>query len=168
MHYLEKLEDKCIDADLAFLTEPSPGMNDLQKAVFDHRGAALLLTLFELSRQRYDSAESQSLADRYVGSACRIIYNEFSTIRRTEDIAARIGISQHYLRHIFKDRCETGIKEFLINVRLERAGDLLVNSTLPLKAIADYCGFSSERHLCTVFKKLRGVSPGAFRAAGQK
>jgi AraC-like DNA-binding protein len=41
---------------------------------------------------------------------------------------------------------------------------LLENSTLPLKAIADGCGFASERHLCSIFKKLRGVSPGAFRA----
>ncbi len=168
MHYLEKLDDRCLAADLAFLAEPRPGMNDLQKAVFDHRGAALLLTLFELSRQRYDSAESHNLADRYAGSACRIIYNEFSTIRQTREIAAAIGISQHYLRHIFKARYGTGIKEFLINVRLERAGDLLINSTLPLKAIADSCGFASERHLCTVFKKQRGVSPGVFRTIAQK
>ena len=168
MRYIRSTTDKSLAADLAFLLKQAPPMNSLQQAVYDHRGTAMLLALLEKSLQSASSAESAGTPQWYAAEACRIIYNEFSTIRRTVDISSRIGISEHYLRHIFKDCYQTGIKDFITSTRLARAENLLINSTLPLKAIADYCGFASERHLCTVFKKLRGVTPGAFRSIGQK
>lgn len=164
MRYIKDSADKSLAADLAFLTNPPPRMNSLQQAVYDHRGAALLLALLEQSLQPASLDGAAGTAERYAAEACRIILNEFNTIRRLQSIAARIGISDHYLRHVFKARYQTGIKEFLTSTRLARAENLLENSTLPLKAIADGCGFASERHLCSIFKKLRGVSPGAFRA----
>ncbi|MFA7231982.1 MAG: AraC family transcriptional regulator [Victivallaceae bacterium] len=164
MRYINNTTDKSMAADLAFLLKPVPRMNSLQQAVYDHRGTALLLALLEQSLQPASSSEAIGSSQWYAAEACRIILNEFNTLRKTQDIAARIGISDHYLRHIFKDRYQTGIKDFIIFTRLARAENLLENSTLPLKAIAGDCGFASERHLCTVFKKIRGLSPGAFRA----
>lgn len=168
MRYIKSTTDKSLAADLNFLMKPAPHLNSLQQAVYDHRGTALLLALLEHSLQPASSAEAAGTRQWYASEACRIILNEFNTLRRTQDIAARIGISDHYLRHIFKDRYQTGIKDFITSTRLARAKNLLTNSNLPLKAIADYCGFASERHLCTAFKKAYNISPGTFRTAGQK
>ncbi len=168
MRYIKSTTDKSLAGDLAFLLKPAPHMNSLQQAVYDHRGTALLLALLEHSLQPASSAEAAGTRQWYAAEACRIILNEFNTLRRTQDIAARIGISDHYLRHIFKDRYQTGIKDFITSTRLARAKNLLTNSNLPLKAIADYCGFASERHLCTAFKNAYNISPGTFRSAGQK
>ena len=168
MRYIKGTTDRSLAGDSAFLLKPAPRMNSLQQAVYDHRGTALLLALLAQSLQPSSSAEAAGTLQWYAAEACRIILNEFNTIRRTQDIAARIGISDHYLRHIFKDRYQTGIKDFITSTRLARAKNLLTNSTLPLKAIADYCGFASERHLCTAFKNAYNISPGTFRSAGQK
>ena len=35
---------------------------------------------------------------------------------------------------------------------------------LPLGAISDMCGFSSQAHLTRWFKRIVGVTPGAYRA----
>jgi transcriptional regulator GlxA family with amidase domain len=50
-------------------------------------------------------------------------------------------------------------------VRVERAKDLLFNSSLSLSQIAYECGFSDQSHLTRVFSDSIGITPGAWRKA---
>lgn len=62
-------------------------------------------------------------------------------------------------------RLSTGMSphQWLLHRRIEKAKALLAGSTVPLAQIADVCGFSSQSHLSSVFKKHNGVSPGFWR-----
>ena len=47
--------------------------------------------------------------------------------------------------------------------RVETAQWMLVNTDTPLALIAVECGFADQAHFTSVFTRLAGVSPGAFR-----
>jgi AraC family transcriptional regulator len=54
---------------------------------------------------------------------------------------------------------------WLRGFRVERAKDLLLNSTLALAQIAYDCGFSGQSHFTRVFGEAVGITPGAWRRA---
>ena len=50
---------------------------------------------------------------------------------------------------------------YLTQVRANRARELLVRGE-PLSAVAYTCGFSDQSHLTRIFKKIFGITPGAY------
>ncbi len=99
----------------------------------------------------------------FAAAARKIISSEIGSPLSVNEIAARIGISGEYLRHVFKKQFGTGIKEFSLERRLDRAKELLLHSPMRLKEIAELCGFANERSFCTAFKSRTGTTPGDFK-----
>jgi AraC-like DNA-binding protein len=50
-------------------------------------------------------------------------------------------------------------------VRFERAKDLLLRTTRPIKQVAAASGFRNEKSFIRAFREWTGVSPGEFRQA---
>lgn len=51
----------------------------------------------------------------------------------------------------------------LRQLRIELACSLLLTTSQPLKVIAEEVGFCDEYYFSRVFRRLRGLPPGAFR-----
>ena len=62
-------------------------------------------------------------------------------------------------------RAATGYSphNYLLNLKLERAQELLRNPSMSLIDIALDCGFSSHSHMSRLFHKIVGVTPSAYR-----
>lgn len=54
---------------------------------------------------------------------------------------------------------------YVMAARVERARSLLLDSQRSLADIALLCGFNTQSHMTTVFRRFVGVTPGTFRAA---
>lgn len=54
---------------------------------------------------------------------------------------------------------------YVMAARVERARSLLLGSQRSLAEIALLCGFNTQSHMTTVFRRFVGVTPGTFRAA---
>jgi YesN/AraC family two-component response regulator len=80
-----------------------------------------------------------------------------------EKVAAHIHISSNYLCYLFKEN--TGFKfcEYINICRINVAKDFLDNSSNSLEMISFECGFNSQSHFSTTFKKYVGVSPNEYR-----
>jgi AraC family transcriptional regulator len=55
--------------------------------------------------------------------------------------------------------------QFIIGRRIERAKRLLISTDVSIAEIAFQAGFSSQSHLSDTFRRLSGVTPGAYRDA---
>jgi len=55
------------------------------------------------------------------------------------------------------------IIEEITRLRLERVKRLLVETELPIKEIAANSGYNDDAQLCTSFRKVEGLTPGAYR-----
>ena len=54
-------------------------------------------------------------------------------------------------------------KEYLINVRLQNATDLLRNSNYPVMEVAELVGYDDYGSFLKIFKKKYGMAPSQFR-----
>lgn len=79
-----------------------------------------------------------------------------------QDIADRMGISEIYLRKLFHTRYQTTPKQYVLQLRLQKAKQLLQETSLNVTQIAELCGFSSVYHFCRAFKEKMGVTPSQF------
>lgn len=77
-------------------------------------------------------------------------------------LAQRAGISEVYLRRLFLEQYGTTPKQYLLELRIQRAKQLLVDTSHTVTQVAEECGFSSVYHFCRVFKERTGITPTQF------
>lgn len=83
---------------------------------------------------------------------------------RVADFASRYFFSKEYLSRLFKQRHGANIYEYLQQVRMSRAKELLLNPDMKVKDIAQRTGFEEKSYFSKAFRTYFGVSPTAFRA----
>lgn len=137
-------------------SQPEPSL----RAVLNLRVTALLLRLHVSARQRDVTSDPREF---YVQRARAFLQTHFATVPHIAAVAEHVGVSEDYLRHLFRERERTSLNQEINRLRVERAKELLRHSRLPLKNIAEQCGFQNERYFCTRFAAIAGVTPGAFR-----
>ena len=79
------------------------------------------------------------------------------------DVAAAAGLTRMHFAAQFK--AATGLRphEYLLRRRIERAQEMLARNETPLVDIALSVGFQTQSHFTTVFKRLVGQPPRAWR-----
>ena len=83
-----------------------------------------------------------------------------------EDIAKMYKVSiPHFIRS-FKNCYGTTPCQYRISCQLALARNLLRDTTLPLAAVAEECGFSDPFYFSRIFKRHTGVSPSRYRERG--
>ncbi len=83
-------------------------------------------------------------------------------------LAEQMKISEVYFRRLFKETYGTTPHRFLLELRLEKAKQLLSDNRVSVTRIAEDCGFSGVYHFCKTFKDAVGVTPTAYRKALEK
>jgi AraC-like DNA-binding protein len=121
-----------------------------------------LLTAIAAEWEHIEPKENIGPGERYASEARRLCEN-VSQLRTVAKIAEKIDISPDYLRHIFYNSFGCSLKSCIDALRIKRAEELLIHSTMPQKAIAEQSGFSSESYFCTAFKKAKDITPREFR-----
>ncbi|MBR4392495.1 MAG: helix-turn-helix transcriptional regulator [Oscillospiraceae bacterium] len=84
-----------------------------------------------------------------------------------EDIAEPMGISAGYLAKLFRKETGLSIQEYVNQVRVERAANLLIYSDKSLPAIADYVHFPTQSYFGKIFRELKGMTPNEYRRKNQ-
>jgi AraC-like DNA-binding protein len=83
------------------------------------------------------------------------------------EVARHCFVSQGHLSRLFHHATGLTFREYLSQIRIERAKSLLIQSTKSVTEIAYESGFQSLSQFHRVFRKIYGVSPGQMRASGQ-
>ncbi len=78
-------------------------------------------------------------------------------------IAAELGVSYSHLRQTFTERIGLSSKQYYCRVRLQKAQELLANTTRSVQEIADILGFHSAFQLSKHFKQHLGEAPQHWR-----
>src|SRR5215475_8259619 len=78
-------------------------------------------------------------------------------------LAKESGYSRVHFVRMFRAATGCSPHNYLLNLRLERARELLKNPSISLIDIALDCGFSSHSHMSRLFHKSVGVTPSAYR-----
>lgn len=80
-----------------------------------------------------------------------------------EDVCERFFCSRSFIGHNFKNKTGKSFREYLTEMRLEDAVELLRYSKLNVTEIALSVGFGDSAYFSNVFKRRYGVSPSEYR-----
>jgi AraC-like DNA-binding protein len=93
----------------------------------------------------------------------KFIYENYNQNIDLKTLAELSGYSYHYFRHKFKDKVGVSPINYIINIRIEMAKHLLVNTKFTIASIAQECGFSDQSQFSSIFKRKTGYAPRDYR-----
>lgn len=111
------------------------------------------------------STDVLAIEDPDVAMALRFIREYACDGIQVGEVLRRVPLSRRVLESRFAKLLGRTPHEEILLVKLERAKRLLRETDLPIKAIAQRCGFSSEDYASVAFKRAVGVAPSEFRSA---
>lgn len=86
--------------------------------------------------------------------------NEALPVKRLAKVAC---VSPGHFHQLFRNATGTTPGKYLLQARLERAQELLIQTKLPLELIADQVGFSSQSSLTHAFRRFYNKTPSQVR-----
>ncbi len=101
----------------------------------------------------------------FVQQATVYIHENFRQEIALNLLADKLNVSSGYLGKLIKNSLGKSFNEYLGDVRLKYACDLLESSRLSVSEIALDSGHSSVQYFLYVFKKHFGITPGQYRQA---
>ena len=85
-------------------------------------------------------------------------------ISSNEQLGESFGYHPVYLGDVFRRITGKTLHTAIMEARIALACRLLNQSDTSISDIAEACGFCSRTHFCTVFKRVTGTTPTAYRA----
>ncbi|WNS46302.1 AraC family transcriptional regulator [Paenibacillus sp. MMS20-IR301] len=92
-----------------------------------------------------------------------IIHEHYEEPISLEFLAESVNYSIPHLSSYFKTRTGLSPIDYLIKVRMDKAGSLLLETDATLKEIAVAVGYQDPNYLGRLFKKYKGVAPIRYR-----
>lgn len=96
-------------------------------------------------------------------SIIRYVQDHYADEISLEDIAQAIRYNKNYMCNVFKKDAGRTINEYLTDVRIAHAEEMLTFSHYTLNQVAANTGFNSISHFNRTFKKKVGVPPGLYK-----
>lgn len=80
-----------------------------------------------------------------------------------ESIAKEMSVSYVWLRKVFKEVMDVAPGQYQLNLKMEKAGQLLLETDFSISEVAYQCGFESLFHFSRLFRKKTNLSPTQYR-----
>ncbi len=128
----------------------------------------ILHVLFVQCRHENPNAvkEGEKVQSRHVKLAIEYIEQHYREEFTEKGVAEILGVQPVYLAQRFKEATGKTFTEYVMEFRLERAMDALINKGMPIDDAADYGGFPSKRTFVAKCKRIYNITP--FQLLKQK
>ena len=129
------------------------------------------LSLFEENRAKMMSVfynmlhrlSTESSVHNVILPAIKYIERNYQNPKLSNaELAEKCNISEVYFRKIFTQAYKTTPKQFILEIRINKAKQLLSDGFLNICAVAEECGFSNQYHFCRLFKEKTGLTPTEY------
>ncbi|GLX67770.1 helix-turn-helix domain-containing protein [Paenibacillus glycanilyticus] len=97
-----------------------------------------------------------------VERACEYIAQRYAEDLMLQDIADHVHLSRTYISELFKKETGMNYNEYLMQVRMEKAKELLKRQTLKVADAAALVGYSNTSYFIKLFKNYTGLSPSEY------
>ena len=132
--------------------------------------------LLRLKYERTDELEEQVDEIKIKSPDEKLLERVMNTINKHLDdsdlsvdmIAEEVGISRVHLHRKMKELTGQTPHDFIRNIRLKKAANLLATQGMNITEVMYACGFSNAASFSTLFKKLYGLSPRDYMKEQQR
>lgn len=120
--------------------------------------------VYEMIKQLHHTESTSAFQTDFVSQAILYIEEHYAETFGLQHLADLLACSTRQLQRLFKNRYQMGPMEYLIQVRMNHAQAMLLNTHASIKEIAEAVGFVDFYYFSRSFKKHFGVSPLHYRS----
>ena len=113
--------------------------------------------------QRLSFQARHGIRNEHLSQAIRRMNETIETPMSPAEIAAELRISVRQLERLFGRYLNCSPKKFQLDIRLQKARHLLLQTEMPITEVAFACGFKSSGHFSRSYRSHFGCSPGQQR-----
>ena len=100
---------------------------------------------------------------RPITEAKRYIQQHYRESLRLEDVSSAVGFNATYFSTLFKKETGQNFMDYLTELRISKAKELLCGDTLSIQDVAEMVGYRDLKYFSRLFKKTTGVSPSDYK-----
>jgi len=139
---------------------PSPDMMLKYETLHDIR-SWLRYRLFSAAEIIQNKRQKKSA--KLVEEMIRYVREQLHDNVTLKEVADYLSFSPNYLGSLFKEVTGTNFSEYVITMRMEKAGELLKDPRIKIYEVADRVGYRYMPYFSRQFKEVFGMTPGEFR-----
>nr|WP_152888864.1 AraC family transcriptional regulator [Streptomyces adustus] len=121
-----------------------------------------------VSRPAASAPSHPGLSDRQLAAVRDLIHDRIAEPLPVADLASAASLSPSQFTRRFRASTGRSPHQYLLGLRLERAGWMLRTGSAPIGQVALECGFSHQEHLTRVMRTRLGTTPAAMRREGRR
>lgn len=140
-----------------------PIYSELLKLAFVDEAAAhnLVMELLyklnaEVCRQNFVKCKHK---ENVCDNALQYMKNNLEKQITLDELANIVGLDKNYFVRLFKNTYGKTPINVLIDLRMERASDLIENTNMTVSDIAETCGYNTVSYFISEYKKHFGITP---------
>ena len=111
----------------------------------------------------YRLEQDMNISPPWLTQAIEYISHNFFFFFLVDDLAEMFHFSRCYFSTLFKTHTGFSPHQYIVNYSIAEARWLLYNTTLPIAAISQQCGFQNTSSFIRLFKKQEDISPLVYR-----
>ncbi|MEX0317236.1 MAG: GlxA family transcriptional regulator [Ruegeria sp.] len=111
------------------------------------------------AEQKVSLQSRNGMRNTHLARAIQLMQDQIGDPVSPTVIAERVGISTRQLERLFGKYLNTSPKKYFMEMRLDRARNLLVQTESSVTDVAFACGFESPGHFSRVYKAAFGIKP---------
>ncbi len=136
--------------------------NKISVGIYVDEILELLIKMIELTEKDSFLLENQKIA-LLVNAAKNYVKNNFADVDLYQDkIAEVLGVSGRTLSKKFKDHTNIALSAYIVNVKLEKAAELLVENELSILEVMKRVGIENESYFYRLFKQHFSLTPKEY------
>ena len=126
----------------------------------------LLISLLRTVIKPKSSIDDGEISERNVAlihESVEFINENYASDITPNQCAASIHLSYSYFAKLFRAVMGKTFKEYLTSVRLAKAHNILISTSLPITDVAASCGYSNLSYFISEYRKIYGKTPREAR-----
>ncbi len=123
---------------------------------------SILLEMLAIVNEETDSSMNLDKSYSIVSQLQNHITTHYRSAIPMEELAELVGRTPNYISRIFKESTNQTITEYVQQIRITAACDLLANSQMNVGEVSEFLGFCEQSYFNKVFKKLTGTLPSTY------
>jgi two-component system response regulator YesN len=138
----------------------------LHSSSYDEIRSWWLSKITDVTKHMANRKKNQS--ENIVAKAIGYMTENYRKDISLEDISREVNINPYYFSKRFKEGTGVNFIDYLTNIRIKKAKELLEDPKLSIKEICTKTGYSDPNYFSRIFKKIESVTPSEYREKSEK
>jgi len=121
-----------------------------------------------LEKLIHKSSPTHMIRNSSIQAAVDYINEHYSEKITLDDVSRHIYLNRTYASQLFKKHMNVNFADYLEIVRINKAKEFLLDTSMQIAEIALKVGYSNQSYFTKVFKRNTGMSPNSFRLMSKK